>query len=246
MQTLFYSTNPLFPLFSIPHLALLALFFGATIWMVRHADFIRKPNVSQRIRITLIVVIIVQQFLLYGWYYANHAFHVLDALPLYPCRLSTLLLLVLLIRMNERLYPIVFYWGIVGAVLAMLSPDTEGIGFPNVMFLQFFMGHGALLIGTVFLAITSHYEPTRAGLKTTFRFSLLYFVAILTLNAYIGSNYAYLNELPPSPFLEGFPGFPYHVPFLLGTMLLLFYSMYVVHKLVYERRNEKTTPSMNS
>ena len=234
-HTFLYSTNELFPLFSFYHVLLLTFFFGAAVWMIRHADFIRQPKANRAIRLTLIITIITQQFMLYGWYYANGAFDVHDALPLYPCRLSTLFVLLLLIRMNDKFFPVVFYWGIVGAVLAMLSPDTEGIGFPNIMFIQFFLGHGALLLGTVFLAITSNYRPTFKGLRTTYFFSFIYFVAMLALNQSIGSNYAYLSTLPPSPFLEGLPAFPIYVPFLLMTMFLLFYGIYAAHRAWYKR-----------
>lgn len=229
LQALYYVETPIFSLLSVEHLALLTLIFSlAGLLVVR-------PHVTFRyelfIRTSLIITIVVQQFLLYSWYIAHHAFDPVDAFPLYPCRITTLFVLFLLIKWNTKLFHFTFYWGIVGAFLALLSPDTSGLGFPNVMFIQFFLGHAALLIGTVFLAVIHDYKPNQVHLFKTYQYSAIYFLSILFINEWLGSNYAYLRTPPPTPFLSGIPAYPYHVPLLVIVMFSLFAIVNFLYKM---------------
>lgn len=229
IHSLYYSEAPTFAILSIEHLSLLLLIF------LLAGLFVIRPQIAFRyektIRVSLIVTIIIQQFLLYSWYIAHNAFGPVDALPLYPCRITTLFVLFLLFKWNTKLFHFTFYWGIIGAFLALLSPDTNGLGFPNVMFIQFFLGHAALLIGTVFLAVIHDYKPNQAHLFKTYQYSAIYFLSILFINEWLGSNYAYLRTAPPTPFLSGIPAYPYHVPLLVIVMFSLFALVNLLYKM---------------
>ena len=131
-----------------------------------------------------------------------------------------------------------FYWGIIGPILALISPDTENLGFPNAMFIQYFIGHIAILVGVIFLAISNDYKPSTKGLKTCYKYSLIYFSFILVINELLGSNYAYLKHKPPGDFLAFIPGFPFHVPIVIGLMFSLFYLVNVGYRL-FTRQQRK-------
>ena len=170
----------------------------------------------------------VQQFLLYSWYVMNHEWNVSDALPLYPCRLTTLLVLLMLLTKRTFLLNFTFYWGVIGALLALLSPDTNNLGFPNAMFIQFYLGHSALLLGIIFIIVTTDFSLTKQGLVTTYKQSIIYFALMFIINSIFGSNYAYLRELPPSFFLTWAPSYPWHIPLIIIAIFLLFYVLYLL------------------
>lgn len=234
IHSLYYSEEPTFAILSIEHLSLLLLIF------LLAGLFVTRPQITFRyekmIRISLIVTIIIQQFLLYSWYIAHNAFDPVDALPLYPCRITTLFVLFLLFKWNTKLFHFTFYWGIIGAFLALLSPDTNGLGFPNAMFIQFFLGHAALLMGTVFLAVIHDYQPNQVHLFKTYQYSAIYFIVILVINEWLGSNYAYLRAAPPTPFLSNIPAYPYHVPILVIMMFSLFFLVNLLYKVVQKTK----------
>ena len=170
----------------------------------------------------------VQQFLLYSWYAMNHEWNVSDALPPYPCRLTTLLVLLMLLTKRTFLLNFTFYWGVIGALLALLSPDTNNLGFPNAMFIQFFLGHSVLLLGIIFIVVTTDFSLTKQGLVTTYKQSIIYFALMFIINSIFGSNYAYLRELPPSVFLTWAPSYPWHIPLIIIAIFLLFYVLYLL------------------
>lgn len=216
----------MFQPFSGPHLVILFVVFGLALLFLCFPTLIKRPSVTTSIRVTLILMLIVQQFLLYSWYAMNHEWNVSDALPLYPCRLTTLFVLIMLITRRTFLLNFTFYWGIIGALLALLSPDTNELGFPNAMFIQFFVGHSALLLGILFIVITTGFKVTKEGLLLTYKQSLVYFALMFIINTIFGSNYAYLRTLPPSPFLTWAPSYPWHIPLIISAIFLLFYVVY--------------------
>lgn len=222
-DTLYHSTHPIFETWSPLHFLVLFVVFGAAVVMMRFPRRVR--TYEGPIRSALIAALFLQQFLLYSWYVFNDAFDVVDALPLYPCRITMVLTLFLLIRWNDAVFTFTLYWGLIGAVLALLFPDTNGLGFPNVMFIQFFLGHGALLIGVLFLAIVHDVRPSTIRLTAALRWTVVYFLAVVSINAWTGGNYAYLRIAPPVPLLDGAPSFPWNVPITFGVVAFLFWSL---------------------
>lgn len=207
---------------------LLGIIFLLAYLIVRYINDTLPSRYITSIRCTLVITLIVQQFLLYSWYVMNDEWHIADALPLYPCRLTTLLVLLMLITKRTILLNFTFYWGVIGACLALLSPDTSQLGFPNAMFIQFFLGHASLLIGILFISKTTKFTVTKKGLLLTYKQSLLYFALLLLINEIFGSNYAYLRTLPPSIFLTWAPSYPWHIPLVIVAIFLLFYVLYLL------------------
>lgn len=105
------------------------------------------------------------------------------------------------------------------------------------MFIQFFLGHAALLMGTVFLAVIHDYQPNQVHLFKTYQYSAIYFIVILVINEWLGSNYAYLRTPPPTPFLSGISAYPYHVPLLVIVMFSLFALVNFLYKMSKETLN---------
>ncbi|GGG30431.1 hypothetical protein GCM10007425_26320 [Lysinibacillus alkalisoli] len=195
---------------------------------MRNAEKIQKTKLKHYLRYIFISIIVVQQVLLYSWYAMNHEWYASDALPLYPCRLTTLLVLMMLIIKRPLLLSFTFYWGLIGAFLALLSPETGQLGFPNAMFIQFFMGHSALFLGVIYLAILFQFTVNEKALYKVYRQSLVYFGLLLMINTTFNTNYAYLRELPPSVFLNWVPSYPWYIPIEIAVIFILFYLLYYV------------------
>lgn len=225
-ELLFFSKQPLFPSFSVPHLILMGLPLIAILGMVRNKTFIRSNRGGSMVWIGLMTLLLGQQVLLYAWYYFTGNFDIKDALPLYPCRISSLMCIWLMLFWNEDAFNLLFFMGLPGATLALLMPDTWNLGFPNAMCIQFFAGHSAILMTVVYLIIKHQYKPSRQALISAYKFCSLYLAALIVLNQMIGSNYAYMAHKPNIPALAFLPDFPYHLPLFIGFMYFLFWVLY--------------------
>lgn len=123
--------------------------------------------------------------------------------------------------------------------MALLNPDTSNLGFPNAMFIQFFLGHIGIILTILFLGIIYDYTPTKKSLLNSYKISMLYILIVIILNKITGGNYAYLAVKPQNTFFDILPEYPYFIPVFVGGMFLLFAVMnylwlFVKGKLEYD------------
>ncbi len=240
ISLLFHSNNPGIAYFSKVHLEIMLSVVLLGMIIVRFKEDLRNNNKHQIVGKTLLLtVLIIQQILLYSWYIFTGNFTIRESLPLYPCRISELLCIILLIKMNDKYFDLLFYWGFSGAIMALLNPDTSNLGFPNAMFIQFFLGHIGIILTILFLGIIYDYTPTKKSLLNSYKISMLYILIVIILNKITGGNYAYLAVKPQNTFFDILPEYPYFIPVFVGGMFLLFAVMnylwlFVKGKLEYD------------
>ena len=226
ISLLFHSNNPGIAYFSKVHLEIMLSVVLLGMIIVRFKEDLRNNNKHQIAGKTLLLtVLIIQQILLYSWYIFTGNFTIRESLPLYPCRISELLCIILLIKMNDKYFDLLFYWGFSGAIMALLNPDTSNLGFPNAMFIQFFLGHIGIILTILFLGIIYDYTPTKKSLLNSYKISMLYILIVIALNKVTGGNYAYLAVKPQNTFFDILPEYPYFIPVFVGGMFLLFAVM---------------------
>lgn len=210
-----------FQIFGNQHLIALFLVCMGIGWVYREREWMKShENLLARI---LALVLFLQQGFLYLWYITSGAFSWGESLPLYPCRLSILLTIVMLLKNSDRIYQVIFYWATAGATVALLSPDTSGFGFPHFMFIQYFIGHGGLLMAIGFMAWVRQHRISKDAIHSVYKWSLAYVAFVLPVNWLTGGNYGYLSRPIAGNILAIFPKTPFlYLSFLLGAMFLLF------------------------
>lgn len=194
---IFYGNNSSFELFSPLHLGMLFLISFIVLSFVYYQDEWDKSK-FRKMTALLSVLFMIQQALLYSWYFFTGSFDMVDALPLYPCRLLQLLSFLSLFKHNERIYNILVILNIPSALVALILADTNNLGFPNAMFIQFFMGHGLMLLVPLYLKYKYHYSLKEKYLSTVVKVMAIYFIFISLTNFALNSNYGYVSHAPDS------------------------------------------------
>ena len=146
-------------------------------------------------------------------------------LPLHICGVALFVVVFTLFRRNQTLYEIAYFWGIVGTLNAVLTPQLE-VGFPHYRFFQYFIVHGGIVVSVLFATWGLKMRPTLKGLLRSFLLVNLYMVVIAGLNLLLKSNYMFICEPPDtkSPFF--FAPWPWYIPILDGMALVLFFIVY--------------------
>ncbi|HCL4479990.1 TPA: TIGR02206 family membrane protein [Clostridium botulinum] len=216
--------------FSYNHWVFLLGFIVFIILIIKNKELIKIEKISLIIKRALMGLLLLQQLLLYSWYYFNAQFTVKEALPLYPCRISELLCIVILINFNQKIFDFLYFWGLLGAVIALIVPDTSGAGFPNALFIQFYLGHTCIFLTVIYTLLSHSGAINKRSFNNCICGSIFYIVFIITINVILGSNYAYLKE-PPITFLFAM-NLPLGLYVLAYTILILsvFYLMYLPWK----------------
>ncbi|WP_319559081.1 TIGR02206 family membrane protein [Marispirochaeta sp.] len=159
--------------FSLQHYAGLAALVLLWFLVIRAA---RRGTGEQRRRIELILVVslwlneIIYQFYWYftgGWYAGW-------ALMVQMCGLSILILCFVFAlpagKTRQILFELIFFWGIGGALQALLAPDIGYRGFPEYKYFSFFISHGLIIACGTYLVAGRGFRPS---LVSVFRVILI-------------------------------------------------------------------------
>ena len=146
-------------------------------------------------------------------------------LPLHICGVVVFVVVFVLLRRNQTLYEIGYFWGLVGTLNAIITPQLW-VDFPHYRFFQYFIAHGGIVVGVLFATWGLRMRPTLKGLLRSFLLANLYMVVIAGVNLLLKSNYMFICEPPDtkSPFF--FAPWPWYILILDGVALVFFFVVY--------------------
>lgn len=153
------------------------------------------------------------------------------ALPLHLCDFSALSIAGYLITGNKNLFNFAFFWGIAGAGMAILTPNSV-YAFPSIDYLANQYGHTLILLGISVAIIVLDERPYTKDIFVIFGWTTLMLVPLYLINYLMESpaNYWYLLEKPYGDnIMTPLPDAPFHMLFLYPIaflVLMLVYSSY--------------------
>ena len=149
-------------------------------------------------------------------------------LPLHLCGISALICSVLpFLKRKQALFDFVFYTGIIGGIMSMLTPQMNSFDGSQFAYLEYYVRHSIILVMPIFLLQNYGMELSRKSMINTFLNLNILLIIIMPFNFYVGGNYMYLAEPPQvnNPLVIG--EWPYYVlwfeVFLVPLLLFLFY-----------------------
>lgn len=187
-------------------------------WVRAHAGAVRRA---------LLVVVVVQQLTLYGFYAAT-GWDSAESLPLHISRVSALLGLAYLATGSRRVMDVLFYLGLWAWASFGYPQNVQPV--TNVLGWSFFVNHAVTLLLPVLAWVTTGWRPTRPALWRAYGWFLCYVAVAVTANALTGGNYFYQREQPLLPSLPQ----PWYLLLSVVATLALFWVGYGVSRLVVD------------
>lgn len=213
--------SPLFVLFGPSHLAAIAVTLAVPLVMAlvarhehlgRHADRLTRQAIAM--------------LLLAGWagYLLVNAARgelALDrSLPMHLCDWAQVALVVALFTRNQFAYELGYFWGLGGTLQGLITP-TIYYDFPDPQFLFFFIQHGGIIAGLLYLTLGARMRPTLQSLPRVVLASLAYLAAAGLVDWLLGVNYGFLREKPSGQnLLTILAPWPWYIPQLVGIGML--------------------------
>ena len=150
-------------------------------------------------------------------------------LPLHLCGISGLICAILpFLKRKQVLFDFVFYTGIIGGIMSMLTPQMNSYDGSQFAYLEYYVRHSIILVMPIYLLQNYGMELTKKSMIRTFIALNVLLAIIMPFNFYVGGNYMYLAEPPQvkNPLVIG--EWPYYVlwfeVFMIVLLLVLFYS----------------------
>ena len=218
----------LFVLFSVSHWMALGI-LGALfmiLWWLR--DWFSQPWIDLRTRWILASLLLLQEISLSIWRMSIGTWEVGTSLPLHLCGLGIVLGAFALINRSYLLYELVYFWGLGGAIQALLTPDIGAFGYPHYRFFQFFVSHGTLIFASLYMTWVSGLRPTHRSIWKVWGITNIYMVFIAGFNWITNGNYLFICHKPEGGSIIDVLGpWPWYVLVLEGVALVSFYIYYL-------------------
>ena len=125
-------------------------------------------------------------------------------LPLQLCAIGIYVAVVALLKKNQIAFELIFYWGLVGASQAILTPDSDLFEL-KIFFMYSQAYHSALIFSVLWLVIKCNMRMQIEYIPRVVLITNLVVVVISVINYLLDSNYMFLRVKPNSvsPFLIG-------------------------------------------
>lgn len=186
-----------FPIWSLTHFVMLAIAFIGVEFIILNKEKLKDSQKGKIFKYLMIIVLALQQIILYLWYGFSGYFTIHESLPLYNCRIAIIFTIIALITDKKLFRNVSCYWGVAGAILALMMPtDLDPFSFPHYTNICFFLGHIGLLWATIYILIVDGYRIDKKSLKSIIYFTNTYHLLIYIFNIVTNSNYCYLNKAP--------------------------------------------------
>ncbi|MBN2040995.1 MAG: TIGR02206 family membrane protein [Spirochaetes bacterium] len=216
-----------FSLFSFEHVMMLLALIGIDTFILISLKRINnhKLNTIFRIALALILVLLEISGNLWKLYFGKWTLN--TSLPLHLCGISAYLSVFMLIFRKYVSFELVYFWGLGGAVIALLTPNID-YNLPHIMFIKFFLAHNAIFLSVLYMIFIEKYRPALKSVLKTFLITNIYMMFIAVINYLTGANYLYISHKPGGyTLLDFFGPWPYYLISMEFAALLIFFILYL-------------------
>lgn len=180
------------------HLTMLALIAVVAVLSARWARRAPAERVDRALRIAG-WLLLVNATLWTLWGLMPWAWDLEESLPLHFSDALRFLLPIALITQARWAIVITYFWGLTLNMMSVLTPDLNYFVHVPLEFVQYWLAHGAGVVGPVVLIWGLGYRPTWRGYGLTYAATLGWALFAVIGNALTGANYGYLNRAPAGP-----------------------------------------------
>jgi hypothetical integral membrane protein (TIGR02206 family) len=190
-------------------------------------------NRDQKVLFTYIVSVILIIDLItehYGYISAGN-WSIEYNLPLQLCGISGLILIFLpFLKNKQKLFQFVYYAGIIGGIMAILTPQMNYFDGSLRYYLNFYVSHSLLICMPIFYYMHLDLKLPRLSWFRLWVNLNIILAIIMPLNFLINSNYLYLAQPPEvsNPLVIG--EWPYYIMLWEVFILIVAYIVYIITK----------------
>ncbi len=213
-----------FKIFSTTHivtLIIIAISIALLLLIISRYD----EKVKKVFRIFFAYFALFLQFSYMFWLILNNNFTLKESLPLNICSVSLILTFFLLITKSKMIFCILYFWGLIGSLYALIFPQILH-NFPHFRFFEFFLAHGTILLCVFYFLFIEKYSVSFKETVISYFLTVIYLLFVYIINLILNSNYLFLIKKPYfSSFFDLF-AMNYRLTLLI-VLLILFLILYL-------------------
>lgn len=211
------------PILGTHHLLYLGIlvFFGLLLFL--NPTPIRQHR--RKITTGVLIVSLLQQGLLYGYFIVFDILTLSDSLPLHLSRITSILGIIFFITKNPKLFSVIAYFSLFAWLSFLVPTDIQPINHP--LGVSFLINHVITLLLPFYMIIAYQVTLRPQDKYIAYAWLSLYIIVVYFLNPVLGGNYFYLVN---KPVFQNTPELVY----LLGVYVVSF-LLFTIGEQVFKR-----------
>jgi hypothetical integral membrane protein (TIGR02206 family) len=218
----------LFEMFSGSHLAALTVTVAVLAAIAAGRTKLREEKAGRAMRVGLALLLLACEVSFQLSYVLEDNWSA-GSLPFQLCSLMVLLSAAMLLSNAKRLYPVVVFLGVAGALQALITPNLDA-PFPEFRYFHFFAAHIGIMAAAMYLIAVERYRPTlRATFGALLWLHVLAIPAAITNIATGTTNFMFLARKPgTASLLDALAPWPWYLlqlELIAAAMCLMMYGI---------------------
>ncbi|MFL2575099.1 MAG: TIGR02206 family membrane protein [Flavobacteriales bacterium] len=166
----------------------------------------------------------------------NDSWTLKSNLPIHLCSVSALICCFIgFTKKNQLLFEFLFYAGIIGGLLSILTPQITLYNEYSFFYIMFYFKHASIIAIPLFMRYGLNMKLTKFSWLKVFGLVNLLLLFVLPINALIDSNYLYVSRPPMvnNPLIIedlnkvfGIPTYVFYWEIILIVLVILFYYVF--------------------
>ena len=207
------------------NLTITSLYILFFLWIAKSLNIDKKLKVAKMICLMTLFITVLNHVIDIN----NGNWDIYENLPLHLCSISNLITcFILFIPRSQKLFEFLFYCGLWGGLMAILTAQINDYDGSIFKYLQYYSSHGTIILIPLYMFYHLEYELTKFSWLRVLLILNILMLIIIPFNFEIGSNYMYLAEAPNIKNPLVFGDWPYYILNWEFFILILFYLSYVL------------------
>ena len=207
------------------NLTITSLYILFFLWIAKSLNIDKKLKVAKMICLMTLFITVLNHVIDIN----NGNWDIYENLPLHLCSISNLITcFILFIPRSQKLFEFLFYCGLWGGLMAILTAQINDYDGSIFKYLQYYSSHGTIILIPLYMFYHLEYELTKFSWLRVLLILNILMLIMIPFNFEVGSNYMYLAEAPNIKNPLVFGDWPYYILNWEFFILILFYLSYVL------------------
>lgn len=203
------------------------------------AKKIKKLKCEKKIKVSFALFLIILEVS----YHIHNIINGFVSVPLHISSLSVILSIIILLTDNEKIFNVLFFFGVLGGITAFLMPDMVHYTYYHYRFYSFVLIHIGIIIVPLYYYKAYDFEVKLKSMYRIYLFLLVIAPIIMLANFLLDKNYMFIGQ-KPDIIADYLPEWPYFIIIYLIMIFILFHMLYFIinfRKIVNSLKNKTYT-----
>jgi len=160
-------------------------------------------------------------------YHLHYWTYGLFSVPLHICSFGVMFSVIILFTDSKKVFEYLFFFGILGGLLALFVPNSLGYTYYNMRYYHFILLHMSIAIVPIYYYKAYNYRISLKSIYKTMGLLLLILPFVVYVNITFDKNYMFIGE-KPQILANILPDWPYYLIIFVIGVYVAFHLLYFV------------------